>query len=161
VKTRRAPVQVSWGCELLTSHERVTPATPEQIWRVLADGWLFPRWAIGATQIRSVDGDWPTSGSRLHHAIGHGRLAWRSETRVLASTPARLLKMRVDGWPTGGSELTVTLEPVASGTSLRIDELVVAGPDHVLPPTVHTMLLQWRNTEALRGLALLAEAAGS
>ena len=151
------PVQVSLGCEVLTSYAGTTSASPDRVWRVVANGWLFAQWAIGAVKVCRVDDDWPSAGSSLDHAFGHGRFVLRSETRVLASTPGELLRVRTDGWPTGGSELTVTLESGPSGTILLVDELAVAGPDHVLPPAVHTMLLQWRNTQLVRGLALLAE----
>jgi len=154
---RSTPFQVSLGHEVLTSHTQPTPASVEHVWGVLADGWVFTQWAVGASQVCEVDGGWPAAGSRLHHVVGRGRLAFKSETRVLASTSGRLLKLRADGWPAGGSELTVTLEPVGAATVLRIDEVVAAGPGHVLPATTHNMLLKWRNTEALRRLSCLAE----
>lgn len=153
--TRSMLVQVSLGAEVLTSQALNTSASPDQVWRVLANGWLFPSWAIGATQVCKVDGDWPSADSRLQHAIGRGLFALRSETRVLASRPARMLKVLTEGWPSGGSELTVTVIPAETGTSLRLEELVVA-PTNGLAPIVNTMLLQWRTTQALRGLDLLA-----
>lgn len=152
---RRAPGQVSLGSELLTSHARITSASPDQVWQVLSNGWLFTRWAIGATPVCGVDDDWPNVGSRLHHAIGRGRLAIRTQTQVLASTPAQRLQLRTEGWPCGSSELVVTLEPAWPGTNLQVDELVVT-PDYGLGPTVHNVLLQWRITQASRGLDLLA-----
>jgi hypothetical protein len=154
---RCMPFQVSLGYEVLTSHTLLTPASVDHVWGVLADGWLFTQWAVGASQVCEVASDWPAAGSRLHHAVGRGRLAFKCETRVLASTSGRLLKLRADGWPSGGSEMTVTLEPVGAATVLRIDELAAAGPGHVLPASTHNMLLKWRNTEALRRLSCLAE----
>jgi len=155
--TGSGPVQVWLGDEVLTSDARATTASPDRVWQVLANGRLFAQWAIGATQVCEVDDGWPEVGSRLHHAMGRGRFALRSETRVLASTSAQLLRLRTEAWPTAGSQLTITLEPTCWGTRLRIEEVTVAGADHVVPPTVHSMLLQWRSAQALRGLALLAE----
>ena len=155
--TGSGPVQVWLGNEVLTSDTRTTTASPDRVWQVLANGRLFAQWAIGATQVCEVDDGWPEVGSRPHHAIGRGRFALRSETRVLASTSTQLLRLRIDAWPTAGSELTITLEPTSCGTRLRIEEVSVAGADHVVPPTVHRMLLRWRSAQALRGLAFLAE----
>lgn len=149
--------QVSLGDEVLASYTRVTPASVEQVWDVFADGWLFTQWAVGASPVREVDRDWPGAGSRLHHAVGPGPLAFKSETRVLASEPFRLLKLRADGWPSGRSEMTITLEPVGAVTVVRISELVATGPGHLLPPTTNNMLLNWRNTEALSRLSSLAQ----
>ena len=32
---------------------RVVQATPEQVWDVLADGWVYPVWVVGATRMRA------------------------------------------------------------------------------------------------------------
>ena len=151
-----APHQLIWGAEVLTSYSGTTIASPDQVWRVLANGWLFGQWAIGALKVCRVDDDWPRVGSRLDHTFGRGPGEWRTETLVLASTPRQLLKVRTDGWPSGASELTVTLDSAVSGTNLRMEELTV-DPGHVVPPAVRSMLLQWRSSQLIKGLAMLAE----
>ena len=47
-----------------------TTATTEQVWSVLADGWSYAMWVVGASRIRAVDTNWPAPGSRIHHSVG-------------------------------------------------------------------------------------------
>ena len=49
---------------------RQTSASPEQVWSVLADGWVYPTWVVGACRVRAVEPDWPQVGQRIHHSFG-------------------------------------------------------------------------------------------
>jgi uncharacterized protein YndB with AHSA1/START domain len=49
---------------------RTIDSTPDQVWSVLADGWLYPLWVVGATRMREVDDHWPEVGAQLHHSAG-------------------------------------------------------------------------------------------
>jgi len=67
-------------------------ATPDAIWRVLAD----PLWVVGASRVRDVDETWPDLGSgklvprpvrapvlRWHHGESLlRRLSWLAERRA-------------------------------------------------------------------------------
>ena len=44
--------------------------SPEKVWEVLADGWLYPVWVVGASRMREVDDHWPAEGAKLHHSVG-------------------------------------------------------------------------------------------
>lgn len=63
-------------------------ATPEQVWGVLADGWLYPLWVVGASRMREVDDTWPAVGSKLHHSVGTWPALLDDTTEVVESTPA-------------------------------------------------------------------------
>jgi hypothetical protein len=150
-------LQTSFDGEVLTFHTRVTSVSADHVWDVLADGRLLTEWAVGASPVREVDPDWPRAGSRLHHAVGRGRLAVRSETRVLAAKAGRVLKLQTAGWPSGRSELTITLEPMGTTTIIGIAEVFTGGPSHLVPAPANNLLSKWRASEALRRLAFLAE----
>ena len=45
-------------------------APPSVVWSVLADGWMYATWVVGAARVRLVEPDWPNRGSRLHHSSG-------------------------------------------------------------------------------------------
>jgi hypothetical protein len=49
---------------------RTTSATADRVWNVLADGWTYPSWVVGAARMRAVGADWPTVGAELHHSLG-------------------------------------------------------------------------------------------
>lgn len=70
------------------SVQRVCTSTPEQVWAVLADGWAFPSWVVGASRMRAVEPDWPAVGSKLHHSIGTWPAVLDDETQVREETQA-------------------------------------------------------------------------
>lgn len=132
-------------------------ASATQVWDVLADGWLYPVWVVGATRMREVDGSWPQQGARLHHSVGVWPAMVSDYTEVLAVEPGRSLKLRARGWPMGEAEVLVTLTPDGPETSVRIEEDVVSGPGLLTPEPVRAVLLGMRNVETLQRLAFIAE----
>ena len=63
--------------------KRVMATTPDRVWAVLADGWLYPLWVVGASRMREVDDGWPAVGTRLHHSVGAWPLLIDDDTEVL------------------------------------------------------------------------------
>ena len=141
----------------MSKNSRVAAATPEQCWRVLADGWLYPLWVVGATRMRKVDEEWPAVGACLHHSVGVWPLVIDDTTEVLAATPPTLLRLRARAWPTGAAHVELRLEPAGDGTRLTIEEDAVAGPARRIPSPVRRAQLDWRNRESLRRLAFVVE----
>jgi uncharacterized protein YndB with AHSA1/START domain len=136
---------------------RTLEATPEQVWNVLSDGWLYPLWVVGASRMREVDESWPAVGSRLHHSVGAWPLLLDDHTEVVTSEPTTLLELRAHAWPAGRADVTVRLHPVGAGTEVVLEERAASGPGALVPPPVQDPLLHWRNVESLRRLAFLAE----
>lgn len=136
---------------------RLVHATPEQVWQVLSDGWLYPVWVVGASRMREVDDEWPAVGSLLHHSVGAWPLLIDDNTEVLDAVPERSLTLRARAWPVGEAQVVIRLTPVGRETEVRIDEEVVAGPGRLTPRPIRGLTLKWRNTETLRRLAYLAE----
>ena len=52
--------------------KRRTTASPDDVWAVLADGWSYPLWVVGASRMRAVSADWPQPGAKLHRDDGFG-----------------------------------------------------------------------------------------
>jgi uncharacterized protein YndB with AHSA1/START domain len=132
-------------------------APAEHVWAVLADGWLYPLWVVGATSMRAVDDDWPAVGSRLHHSVGVWPLVIKDSTLVLSATPGSELELRAAAWPGGEADVRITLRPQRSATEVTMQEDVVAGPTRMVPKPVRAPVLRWRNVESLRRLSYLAE----
>ena len=141
----------------MSSTERLVHASPDAVWAVLSDGWLYPLWVVGAARIRGVDEAWPQPGSRLHHSAGVWPVLLDDETRVEAVEPQRRIQLRAKGWPLGEAEVVLELEPREGGTLVRLHEDAVEGPGRLIPKPLRAPLITWRNTETLRRLALLAE----
>lgn len=139
------------------SVEQHTRATAEHVWSVLADGWLYPSWVVGASRVRRVEPDWPDVGQRIHHSFGVWPLVLDDVTEVVESQPPRLLSLRAKGWPAGEALITLTLEREPTGTLLRITEDASSGPGLLIPRPIRQAVITPRNTESLRRLVFLAE----
>jgi len=127
------------------------------VWAVLADGWLYPSWVVGASRMREVDPAWPGVGAQLHHSVGTWPMLLNDTTTVLASVPMRELVLRARGWPMGEAEIRVTLEDRAQGCEVVMSEDARSGPGRLVPGPARSVLIGSRNTESLRRLAYLAE----
>jgi hypothetical protein len=137
---------------------RTTSAPPQAVWKVLADGWMYPLWVVGASRIRAVAPDWPAVGTELHHSLGAWPLLIDDVTRVLAAEPERELRLRGKGWPAGEVEVHLFLRPAENGgCEIVIREDVVAGPTKLIPKPARALMMKQRNAEALQRLAYLAE----
>ena len=144
--------------------ERTVAANAETVWAVLADGWLYPTWVVGASRMREVDRDWPEVGSHLHHSVGNWPLLLDDQTEVLECRPWRLLRLKAHAWPAGAAEVRIELDPQAdSSTLVRIQEDASDGPATLVPRPARQLAMVARNREALQRLAFIAEgrAAGS
>ena len=141
----------------MSTNRRVIDTTPERVWDVLADGWLYPLWVVGASRMREVDSGWPAPGTRLHHSVGTWPLLLDDTTEVLAVDHGRMIRLRARGWPLGEAVVEVRLEPAGSRTEVTLLEDASAGPGRLVPSVVRTPMLAWRNTETLRRLAHLCE----
>ena len=141
----------------MVTNTRTVNTTPDQVWNVLADGWLYPLWVVGATRIRDVEQDWPAVGSKIHHSVGVWPAVLDDDTEVLACEPGRSMRLRARGWPLGEAEVEIRLSAQGPGTLVEISEDVVAGPGKLLPEPLRGVTIKVRNIETLNRLALLAE----
>ncbi len=141
----------------MSQNIRRMSVTPDRVWTVLSDGWLYPVWVVGASRMREVDDDWPAAGSRLHHSVGVWPALIDDYTEVLESVPNRSLTLRARAWPVGEAHVVINLRPVGDETDVEILEGAVSGPGRLVPQPARAPILKWRNTETLRRLAFLAE----
>lgn len=141
----------------MSTNTRVMAATPEQVWSVLADGWLYPLWVVGASRMREVDDHWPARGARLHHSVGTWPALLDDNTEVLESQPLSMLRLRARTWPMGSAEVVLRLNAVGTDTEVTIEEDVAHGPALLVPKPVRDVGLKWRNVETLRRLAYVVE----
>ena len=142
----------------MSTNSRTVAATPEQVWEVLSDGWLYPLWVVGATRMREVEESWPDAGAKLHHSVGTWPLVIDDNTEVLECRPGTFLRLQARAWPGGEAEVTITLRPSAGGeTEIVMTEDASKGPARLVPRPLREPLLTWRNVESLRRLAFIVE----
>jgi hypothetical protein len=132
-----------------------------QVWDVLADGWSYAGWVVGASHIRAVDDGWPKPGTRIHHSVGPWPLVIQDSTEVVRCEAPSLLELDARLWPAGAARITFTLRARSElMTEVRMTEVVARGPSAFLPRFAQDLLLIPRNRESLRRLAALAEGRG-
>lgn len=141
----------------MSTNRREIAATPDEVWQVLSDGWLYPLWVVGASRMRAVDEDWPEVGARLHHSVGSWPALLDDETEVLDCQPGTMLRVQARAWPSGTAGVTVRLSPAGAGTEVTLEEDAATGPGRLVPKPIREAGLRWRNTETLRRLALVCE----
>ena len=141
----------------MSSNTRLMKATPDQVWEVLSDGWLYPLWVVGASRMREVDEAWPALGARLKHSVGSWPLLVDDETESLECRPGSLLRLKAHTWPVGAAEVVIHTRAHADGVEVVLEEQAIEGPGALMPKIVQDPLLGWRNVETLRRLAYLVE----
>ncbi|MGM1064671.1 SRPBCC family protein [Saccharothrix sp. Mg75] len=134
----------------------VVPTTVDRVFAVLADGWSYAGWVVGAAHIREVDDGWPAIGTRIHHSVGAWPVAVKDVTTVVAHEPGRLLELEARLWPIGAARVRFELAEVPGGTEVVMSEEAVKGPTALLPEAAQALFLKPRNHETLRRLADLA-----
>jgi len=135
-------------------------ATPAAVHAVLADGWAYAGWVVGASHVRAVQADWPAVGSRLFHARGTWPLLMEDHTVVEAVDPGRRLVLLAHGGRLGDARIELSLTPDGPNgghTRVTMVETPVAGPGKWVHNPIADALLTRRNTEALTRLGCLVE----
>jgi hypothetical protein len=127
------------------------------VYDVLADGWLFTGWVVGASHIRAVDSRWPATGTSIHHAFGVWPLVIRDTTAVEASEPSKRMVLLANGRPFGKARVDIQLAADGDGTRVTMGETLVSGPGRAVPKAVLDRVINARNRESLARLAALAE----
>ena len=141
----------------MSTNVREMSCSPDDVFAVLADGWLFPSWVVGASRMRDVDARWPLEGARLQHSFGVWPMLLNDETEVREWDPPRRMAIRPHGRPIGEALVTIDVKPRGDGCMVRIREDAVTGPATLVPTAIRDVGLHLRNVETLRRLAFLAE----
>jgi len=132
-------------------------APPGDVWGVLADGWLYPLWVVGACRVREVDETWPERGSKIHHSVGLWPAVLDDDTEVTSCVAGSRIALRARSWPAGSADVTIQVEAEGAGARVRMEEDVAHGPARLAPRFLRAPVLAWRNRESLRRLAWLSE----
>ncbi len=126
------------------------------VWKVIADGWLYSGWVVGASRIRAVDDAWPQAGARLHHSVGAWPLVINDSTQVTGVEPGKSLELVARGWPMGEAKVIITLEDRGDQCMVTISEDAIRGPGKRVPKVMRDPAITVRNRETLKRLELMA-----
>lgn len=141
----------------MSTTRRRAACSAEDVFRVMADGWSYPSWVVGAARVRAVDTQWPQVDARIHHSVGTWPLILDDTSSVMESQAPNHLRLRVRAWPAGEAEVDITVADEADGCLITMTEVAVRGPAKLIPGPVENAALRLRNRESLMRLAFLAE----
>ncbi|WP_435771844.1 SRPBCC family protein [Nocardioides sp. SYSU DS0651] len=141
----------------MSRNSRIFRCAPDDVFDILEDGWSYATWVVGAARIREVEEAWPEPGSRIHHSVGAWPLLISDTTSIEAIDRPHSLLLTVRAWPAGEGKVKITCQPHAKGTLVTMEEDASSGPATLLLKPLRDVMLSWRNVEALRRLAFLAE----
>ncbi|MCD2169264.1 SRPBCC family protein [Microbacterium sp. JC 701] len=136
---------------------RLLRCTPDDVFRVLANGWLYPLWVVGTSRMRDVSEQWPAEGATLHHSFGSWPLVVNDTTVMREWDPPRRAVLEPHGGPIGIARVAIDVKARGDACVVRIQEEPVTGPTKLLPDTVFDAITRYRNAETLHRLAYLAE----
>ncbi|WP_309107870.1 SRPBCC family protein [Arthrobacter sp.] len=131
-------------------------ASANDVWNVIADGWLYSGWVVGASRIRDVDALWPAEGAVLHHSVGAWPLLINDKTHVTASNKGKSIELIARGWPLGEAKVVITIEEQRTGCKVTMTEDAIKGPGSAVPKFILDPLITIRNKETLKRLELMA-----
>jgi hypothetical protein len=141
----------------VTTIELHVNATPAELFAVLADGWMYAGWVVGASHIRAVDEHWPAVGARIHHTVGIWPVTVKDTTSVTEMEPDRLLELDARAFPVGRATVRIELRALdGDRTAVRMTEHPTGGPSALIPPPLVDPALRLRNREALQRLTDIA-----
>ena len=135
---------------------RDLPCQPQDVLRLLADGWSYATWVVGTSRIRGVDPTWPAAGARIAHSAGVWPLVIQDVSTARRWDPEHGIELEAKGSFVGDALVAISVAPIADGCRVRIAEDAVRGPATVLPVRLRKALLNWRNRETLYRLGALA-----
>lgn len=141
---------------MATTSVRLFDCTPDDVFAVLGDGWVYPAWVVGASRMRAVDPEWPAEGSRIHHSLGAWPVLIDDETQVVEWSPPQRLRLRAEAGPFGRAVVVIEVRPRGAGCVVRLAEEPVGGAGRI-PRFLWAPLLHLRNEETIRRLRYLAE----
>ena len=136
----------------MSKNRHTIPATPDEVFAVLADARTYQHWVVGCDDIRAVEGEWPAVGSRFFHTVGVGPLKTKDNTKVLEVDAPRRLVLEARARPAGIAKVIFELRPVGGGTEVEIDEYPIRGVAKSIHNPIQDGLIKVRNVETLRRL---------
>jgi hypothetical protein len=141
----------------MTTVSMIMPVSAEQVFAVLADGWLYTSWVVGAAHIRDVDDGWPARGTRIHHSAGAWPLLVKDVSVVRAVERPWMLDLQARLWPLGEARVRLDLRETSPGsTEVTMTEYGTHGLGRLIPDALQAVVLVPRNRESLGRLRDLA-----
>jgi Polyketide cyclase / dehydrase and lipid transport len=134
----------------MTVTEQSFEVSAVALFAVLAEPETYPRWLVGAKDVREVTPDWPAVGSSFKHVVGFGPLAIPDRTTVRKLDAPAMFELLVRARPLLEAVVRFEVEDVGAGSRLRMTETPVGIYRFIAP--LARPLIRARNERSLRRL---------
>jgi hypothetical protein len=143
----------------MSRNEVLIDAPVGTVFGVLSDARRYSDWVVGASRIRTVDGEFPGPGSGFGHTIGIWPLLINDETKVVRREGEQRLTLRAEIGALGSATVDLRLEPVESDsrTLVSLVERPVTGPIRWWHNPLQDRAFWFRNWLSLLLLKRIAE----
>jgi uncharacterized protein YndB with AHSA1/START domain len=141
----------------VSRNEIVIDAPPEDVYATLLDPSTYPKWVVGAKDVRAVDRRWPRRGARFYHKVGAGPAEIKDNTKLIDKEPNKRVVLEVRFRPVGVGTVAIDLKPKHRGrkTKVVMREQMTRGPVAWIRNPMVTIGLKARNAVSLRRLRRL------
>jgi hypothetical protein len=143
----------------MAKRHRLIRATPEEVWKVLADGERYADWVVGTARSRPLRGSWPEVGAALGYEVRLGPVKLHNETVVRRCLPGRELELEAKAGPLGTARIALELRSWGDDTLIIVDEHPLRGAGGMIHNVGVEALIQLRHREMLRRLEQVCEEA--
>ncbi len=113
-----------------------TTASPDKVWEVLADGWRYPGWVVGASRMRAVDPAWPAPGARIHIRSDCGRSSSTTTPRFSRRIRGKSLTLLARAKAFGRARIEIQVRPDGVGSVIEMGEHLASPPMSWFPQSV-------------------------
>jgi hypothetical protein len=141
----------------MARNEIVVGVAPDEMFTLLLDPFVYPKWVVGTRQVREVDTDWPRMGARFHHSVGVGPISTRDSTKILSSRRSTWTS-RCDSAPLAlPASHSGSQTPAVGRCRIVLREDPIAGPAEGLRGRAWDAVVHARNALSLWRLRRLTE----
>jgi hypothetical protein len=129
----------------------------DAVFDVLTDPGCYPRWVVGARDVRGADPEWPRDGASFHHSVGVWPFQIHDSTTLVHAERPGLVVLRARAWPLGEADVRLDLEQRGRLTRVTIHETPAEGPGRAVWRGPVVALTTLRNRWSLARLKRLVE----
>jgi uncharacterized protein YndB with AHSA1/START domain len=137
--------------------QKLVGASPDEVWKVLADGSSYGDWVVGTSATRPRKGDWPELGSEIEYTVRLGPSTFSGRTIVRRCEPPHHLELEAESGRLGTARIALEVRHWGDETLIIFEEHPLRGPGGFLHNAAVDAIAQLRNRSMLSRLSRLVE----
>jgi hypothetical protein len=141
----------------VAARHRLIQASPNEVWKILADGSRYAEWVVGTSESRPVRGQWPQRDAAIRYEVRLGPVQLANETVVRHCEEGVRLELEAHAGALGTARIAIELRQWGEHCLVIVDEHPLQGAGGRLHNIGFEVLIQLRHRAMLARLAHLCE----